>query len=192
MGDQATAKPTQVLQGSSPLPSIFNYLAMTPKALPNRFDRLSDGEPDSHSNFIAWQFRVLTPETTQVAKKHTVDDIKPTGYDKYGIASYATFRALKEAEVVPRDVTRAFVKYDGVCVQIDPLYETRLLKSLHRIQDTIRVAELNIQWNIPFNIAMLEHERGNAEKIRKILKALLLTSEARDPQAPGATPSRGR
>jgi len=60
-------------------------------------------------------------------------------------------------------VVRGFVEDDAVCVQVEPLYEERLLQSLRHIQSNIPASELTIQWDLPTEIAALEYERGRIE-----------------------------
>lgn len=97
--------------------------------------------------------------------------MKPTGYDESSITSYAIFRQLQQDSVIPQGVrfqvglpsplgvVRGFVESD-YCSEIEPLYEHHLLQALDRIQDHIPRKSLTIQWDIPFEVAMLEYESG--------------------------------
>ncbi|KAI4151121.1 MAG: hypothetical protein L6R39_002102 [Caloplaca ligustica] len=169
--------------GSSPFQSTLDFLTTATQALPTQVQRLPDGETGARSNFIAWQHPTFPitivqprwggqPSPESAAKAYTIDDIKPTGYDEQAIRSYAEFRNLKDTGRIPPQVrfqvclptplsvVRGFVEDDDVCAQVEPLYETRLLHALHRIQDTIPPSELAIQWDLPTEVALLEYERG--------------------------------
>ena len=178
-------KPSEVLLiGSGPLVSASDFFTTTSCALPERLHQVPDGETGIRGNFIAWQHPVFPitivqprwggqPSAESAAKKYTLEDINPTGYDDQAIASYATFRELKVAGTIPPNVrfqvslptplsvVRGFVEDDGVCTQVAPLYEKRLLDSLHRLQQQVPPSELTIQWDLPAEIAALEYERGN-------------------------------
>ncbi|KAL9127362.1 MAG: hypothetical protein Q9217_003752 [Psora testacea] len=177
------SKPSEVLLvGSAPLESALDFFTTAVRALPKQLRRIPDGETGPRSNFIAWQHPVFPitiiqprwrgqPSAESSAKQYTLEDIKPTGYDDQAIASYAIFRELRDAGTIPAgvrfqvslptpfSVVRGFVEDDGVCAQVEPLYEERLLRSLRRIQDSIPASDLTIQWDLPADIAALEYER---------------------------------
>ncbi len=175
-----------LLLGSSPLESTEAFLTTASSALPHRLHRIPDGETGHRNNFVAWQHPNLPIEIIQPrwggqpsaesrAKNFTLEDIKPTGYDDQAVASYAIFRKLKAegkiAQTVrfqvclptPLSVIRGFVEDDSVCAQVDPLYEKRILQAVRNIQAQIPPSELSIQWDLPTEIAILEHEKGNIE-----------------------------
>ena len=115
------------------------------------------------------------PSAESRAKIYSLDDIKPTWYDDQAIALYAIFRALKAEGRLPPNlrfqvclptplsVVRVFVEDDGVCAQVDPLYEQRIAQAIHNIQQQIPATELLIQWDLPTEIAVLEHELGHTD-----------------------------
>jgi len=173
-----------LLLGSSPLESTEAFFTTTSSALAHRLHRIPDGETGVRSNFIAWQHPNLPIEIIQPrwggqpsaesrAKSYNLGDIRYTGYDDQAIASHAVLRKLKaEGKIplsvrfqvclpTPLSVVRGFVEDDGVCAQVDPLYEQRLLQAIRNIQDRIPPSELSIQWDLPTEIAILEHELGN-------------------------------
>ncbi len=175
-----------LLLGSSPLDSTESFLTTASSVLAQRLHRIPDGETGVRSNFIAWQHPTLPIEIIQPrwgghpsaesrAKIYKLEDIKHTGYDDQAIASYAIFRKLKAEGKIPPSirfqvclptplcVVRGFVEDDGVCAQVDPLYEQRILQAVRNIQDRIPTSELSIQWDLPTEIAMLEHELGNTD-----------------------------
>ena len=181
------SKPSEVLlMGSSPLASATDFFTTISRTLARRVHQIPDGETGFRGNFIGWQHPVFPisivqprwggqPTAESAAKKYTLDDINPTGYDDQAIASYATFRDLKAAGAIashvrfqvslptPLSVVRGFVEDEGVCAQVAPLYEERLLKALHRLQGQIPPSELVIQWDLPAEIAALEYERGGTD-----------------------------
>ena len=181
------AKPSEVLLiGSSPLASASEFFTTTSRALPKRLHQVPDGETGFRANYIGWQHPVFPitivqprwggkPSAESAARKYTLEDLNPTGYDEQAIVSYATFRELKVDGTIspdarfqvslptPLSVVRGFVEDDGVCEQVAPLYEKRLLQALQHLQEEIPPAELTIQWDLPSEIAALEFERGNIE-----------------------------
>lgn len=184
MGTQTSLE--VLLLGSSPLDSTESFFTTASSALADRLHQIPDGETGVRSNFIAWQHPTLPIEIIQPrwggqpsvenrAKVYKLEDIKSTGYDDQAIASYAIFRKLKaEGKIppsvrfqvclpTPLSVVRGFVEDDRVCAQVDPLYEQRLLQAVRNIQDRVPPSELSIQWDLPTEIAILEHERGNID-----------------------------
>ncbi len=175
-----------ILMGSGPLPSASDFFKTTSHALSKRLHRIPDGETGMRGNFIAWQHPNIPitviqprwggqPSAESSAKQYTLEDIKPTGYDDQAIASYGVFKELREAGDIPQgvrfqvslptplSVIRGFVEDDGVCAQVDPLYQKRLLEALEHIQEKIPASDLTIQFDLPTEMALLEHERGNIQ-----------------------------
>ena len=175
-----------LLLGSSPFESAESFLATASSALPQKLRRIPDGETGARNNYIAWQYPTLPIEIIQPSyggkasdesgtKKYTLEDIKPTGYDDAAVASYAIFRKLKsEGKIAqnvrfqvclptPLSVVRGFVRDDGVCAQVDPLYEHRIVQAVRNIQERIPTSELSIQWDLPTEVAVLEHELGHLD-----------------------------
>ena len=175
-----------LLVGSSPLASVAEFFSTTTQTLSERLEQIPDGEIGFRNNFIAWQHPILPitiikprwggqPSPESCARKYTLEDIKPTGYDDQAIASYATFRELSDSGKIPSNlrfqvslptplnVVRGFVEDDRVCTQVDPLYEERMLQSLQRIQEHISASDLAIQWDLPTEMAVLEYERGGTQ-----------------------------
>jgi hypothetical protein len=60
----------------------------------------------------------------------------------------------------PLGTVRGFVESD-YCAEIEPLYEKLLVKALRRIQNGIPHNKLVIRFDLPFEIGMLEFERGH-------------------------------
>ena len=183
MGSQT--QPSEVLfVGSIPLSSASKVFTKSLQAFPSRLRRVPDGETGGRANFIAWQHHVFPIEIIQsrcgggplpsTTTKYTLADLKPTGYDDVALASYKTFCELRSAGKIPLgvrfqvslptpfSVVRGFIETE-CCVNIEPLYEDRLLQTLRRIQDSIPASDLSIQWDLPTEIAALEYENGNLE-----------------------------
>lgn len=178
-------KPSEILLiGSSPLASASEFFTTTSRALPDRLRQIPDGETGPRGNFIAWQHPVFQitivqprwggqPSAESAAKKHTLEDINLTDYDDEAIASHSTFHELKASGTIalnvrflvslptPLSVVRGFVQDDGVCEQVVPPCEKRLLQALQRLQEQVPLSELTIQWDLPAEVAALEYERGN-------------------------------
>jgi hypothetical protein len=176
------ASPQVLLVGSVPLSSNEETFRSIAKALPTQLKRIPDGETGHRSNFIAWQHPVFPinvvqprwggqPPKEKPNFKYAASDLKPTGYDDAAISSYAVFERLQGESVIPSNVrfqvglptpataVRGFVETD-YCAEIEPLYEERLLQAAKRIQGEIPHSKLTLQWDLPFEIGMLEVERG--------------------------------
>ena len=121
---------------------------------------------------VGWEEWSLGASPADEEVKCTLEDIKPTQYDDRAITSYEAFLKLRESGVIPKGVrfqvslpTPVNTLWAAVDqryrVQVEPLYETRLLESLRRIQKIIPARDLAIQWDIAIDIALIEYERGN-------------------------------
>ena len=155
------------------------------KALPNRLRRVPDGETGSRQNFIGWQYGVLPKELIQAkwgggplpekgTVKYTIDDFEPTGYDDQAIASYTIFHEQRKAGVIPSgvrfqvslptpfNVVRGFLE-TKYCLDVESLYEERLLQAIRKIQDSIPAADLTIQLDLATEVAALEADHGRIE-----------------------------
>ncbi|KAL8854304.1 MAG: hypothetical protein Q9221_000790 [Calogaya cf. arnoldii] len=177
--------PEVLLIGSSPSNSASEFMSAATKHLSGSLRRIPDGETGQRSNFIGWQHQCLPIELIQlrwggqpslrnIDKKYTLEDVSPVGYDNQAIESYASFREFKASGVIPPDirfqvclptplgVVRGFIVTE-FCSSIEPLYEQRLVEAIHRIQDHIPASDLSIQFDLPFEMAMLETERGRLE-----------------------------
>ncbi|KAL8934940.1 MAG: hypothetical protein Q9216_005657, partial [Gyalolechia sp. 2 TL-2023] len=185
MSNDNRMTPEVLLIGSSPFKSAEEFISAATRKLGSHLRRIPDGETEQRSNFIAWQHSCLPIELVQQRwggqpsmqdgnKKYTVEDIKPVGYDDQAIASYATFHELKASGGVPPNtrfqvclptpmgVVRGFIVTD-FCSTIEPLYTERLANAVQRIQKEIPASELSIQFDLPFEVAMLEVERGRLQ-----------------------------
>ena len=175
-----------LLLGSSPLASAEDFFTKVSDCLCGALHQIPDGETGSRGNFIAWQHGNLPitivqprwggqPSAASSAKTYSLDDIKSTGYDDHPSNSCHLFRQRKATGKIephvrfqvclpsPLGVIRGFVEDDGVCAQVDPLYEQRILQSINRIQENIPADQISLQFDLPFEIAMMEYERGRIQ-----------------------------
>ena len=175
-----------LLLGSSPFESAESFLTTTSSALPQKLRQIPDGETGARRNFIGWQHPTLPIEIIQPrwggqpsdesrTKRYNLEDVKPTGYDDAAVASYTIFRKLKSEGKIAQDVRfqvclptplsviRGFVEDDGVCAIVEPLYEHRIEQAVRNIQERVPTSELSIQWDLPTEVAVLEHELGHID-----------------------------
>lgn len=171
------------LVGSVPLetpPQVFELVAST---IGRSVRSVPDGEVGERKSFVQWQRIHIpanvrkpmfegTPAEGRPPVSLTLDDIKPLRYDDAAISSYKTFKQMRDSGSfapttrfqvclpTPNSVVRSLVD-TAYCAQVEPLYETRLIEALHKIQAEIPPKDLTIQWDMPIEMAMLELERGN-------------------------------
>ena len=180
------ASPQVLLIGSIPLSSSEETFRTIARALPTQLKRIPDGETGLRGNFIGWQHNSFPinvvqprwggrPPDKRTDFHYTTSDLKPTGYDDIATTSYSVFKKLQHDSVIPSGVrfqvclptpatvVRGFVE-TAYCAEIEPLYENRLLLAAKRIQDEIPHSELTLQWDLPFEIAMLEVEKGRLDE----------------------------
>ena len=157
---------------------------------PGALKRLPDGEPGDRQNFIRWQLErlvnekgladIIMPYIHPVLKLSREDwtpaeieaalEMRPTtietGYDTAAIASYRTFRKLKDegriaeqvrfqvgiptpTNVVPRVIQPAFQ------TSIEPHYKRGLQAAIERIQQDIPNQELAFQMDLAAEFSVL-------------------------------------
>jgi hypothetical protein len=171
------------LVGSVPYDTAEANFTNVAQQLPNRLERITDGEPGERGIYVYWQSKVFpkeilfnnfsgvpppdVPENFQLK----LEDIKPTEYDDAAIASYSTFRRLREANVIPPGVRFQVslpTPLNGVCVWVnpkavaaaEPLYEQRIMSALANILANIPAQDLAIQWDVACEMAHMEHAYG--------------------------------
>lgn len=174
------------LVGSVPLSSAEEVFRIAASILGERLRRIPDGETGIRSDWIGWQFAVLEGTSGLVtvhpvpgryaARPHVrldpSDDqgmlaFGSLGYADAAIASYAIFSRLKQEGILPSRyrfqvslptplaVVTAFVERLDRAV-IEPLYEERLLAEIDEIAAAIPHDQLAIQWDMPFEVGILE------------------------------------
>ena len=174
------------LVGSVPLQNAEEVFHTASSILGERLRRLPDGETGERSDWIGWQFAVLAhaPQLVTVppvpggyAARPRVKlapdgdpgriSLGPLGYAEAARASYISFSGLKRAGILPAHyrfqvslptplaVIQAFVERPDRPV-IEPIYEARLLAELDEITAAIPHAQLAIQWDMPFEVGILD------------------------------------
>ena len=174
------------LVGSVPLSNAEEVFRTTSSILGEQLRRIPDGETSIRSDWIGWQFAVLerTPQLVTVppvpgryaARPHVKLDPQgdqsmlafgSLGYANAAITSYATFSRLKQEGILPARyrfqvslptplaVVSAFVERPDRAV-IEPVYEKQLLAEIDEITAAIPHNQLAIQWDMPFEIGILE------------------------------------
>ncbi|KAL8929539.1 MAG: hypothetical protein Q9208_001208 [Pyrenodesmia sp. 3 TL-2023] len=185
--------------GSSPLESTKEFISAAAQNLGSHLRRIPNGEEtEQRSNFIAWQhscFRIELiqprwggqPSLRKTGRKYTLEDIKPVGYHDQAIASYPILRELKASGVIPPDmrfrvclptplgVVRGFIVTE-FCSAIEPLYEERLVDAIQRMQEQIPASELTTLFDLSFENATLEVDRGRLQDPDSYWESVLLSS----------------
>ena len=174
------------LLGSVPLPDAETVFRAVAAELGPHLRRIPDGETGERGRWIWWQRAMLLThpdmeldpaakplrltqwdgtlirETELVRFKPGVDPARTvleTGYARPAIASYATFRRLREAGVIPAGVrfqvclptpmASAFMYVAPASIPAYlPVYERALLRALADIAAAIPAPDLSIQWDI--------------------------------------------
>jgi methionine synthase II (cobalamin-independent) len=152
------------------------------KALPDRILHLPDGETGKRNKFTHWQNETFadSPHVLKSYKGYEVhqvsqegetlaDGIKMSapGYDNIAVDSYAAFCRLRSERVIQQGVRFQVslptpMNVLGLCLfseyqaAAEPMYEKAFLAGLRRIQDEIPAEDLAIQWDMAYEIGMLE------------------------------------
>ncbi|KAK6837263.1 hypothetical protein RU639_001354 [Aspergillus parasiticus] len=154
----STAQPSGVLLvGSIPLTTteeVLSKLDYFPKETKDYISGVTTAElPPDHSGTFS------------------LESVKATQYDIAAPESYKTYIKLRDKGTISQGVrfqislpsllnsARAHVEADFQ-PQLEPLYEQRILESLATIMEGIPAKDLAIQWDICFEIFVLEHGRG--------------------------------
>ena len=170
------------LVGSIPLSSTDEVFTKVAAALPNRLYSIPDGETGNRLNWIAWQIPRFPKETvrlflggTDLPADHpgifNQGSVEPSDYDKLAIESYERFVALRQQKIIPEGVRfQVSLPSPFACIighirpefhaQLEPFYEHRILEALDSIIRSIPSHDLAIQWDLSFEICVLEYERG--------------------------------
>jgi SAM-dependent methyltransferase len=174
------------LVGSVPLASADEVFRTIAAALPDQVRRIPDGETGPRSDWIVWQYPVLSSrpqfEVVPPAPGHyralprlRVRDgenaeairFEALGYAQAAISSYRVFATLKRDGLVPRGC-RFQVSLPTPLAPIsafiatenqaalEPVYESRMLEELGEVLDAIPSEQLAIQWDTNFEFGMLE------------------------------------
>ncbi|MEP6659433.1 MAG: class I SAM-dependent methyltransferase [Acidimicrobiales bacterium] len=181
-----TAAGGALLVGSVPLRNADEVFHTVARALGDRIKRLPDGETGPRSDWIVWQYPVLSsrPEFEvcppgdhpyrslprlrlrdgAAAAALRFEDL---GYSQAAIASYQVFARLKRDGLIPAHI-RFQVSLPTPLAPIsafiapehqaviEPIYEARLLDEVTAIVDAVPHDQLAIQWDTNFEFAMLD------------------------------------
>ena len=179
-----------LLVGSVPLGSADEVFQLAATELGDRLARVPDGETGPRSDWIVWQYPVLSsrPEFVvcppgddphralprlrlrdgEAAATLRFDDL---GYAQAAISSYRTFARRKRDGLIPPDwrfqvslptPLAPIAAFVAVEDQavVEPVYEARMMAELAAIFDTIPHDHLAIQWDTNFEFAMLDGVMG--------------------------------
>lgn len=175
-----------LLVGSVPLADSEEVFRSAVSVLGEHLRRLPDGETGDRLNWIVWQLLVfqdcaqmeVIPEEREyvaswprVRPKQGVPaadlHFGPLGYAKAARESYTVFRALKDEGVVPPEMRFqvslptplaplvVFVRPEAQA-EVEPAYEAAMLAEVAEIVAAVPAAELAIQWDVCWEIALLE------------------------------------
>ena len=175
-----------LLVGSVPLRSAEDVFERMSNELGDRVRQLPDGETGPRSDWIVWQYPVLSsrPEfevgppgpdahralpRLHVRDEESVDTIRfdDLGYAQAAVASYAAFARRKRDGSIPAHC-RFQVSLPTPLApiaafvatedqsRIEPLYEARIRHELTSIFAAIPHDQLAIQWDTNFEFAMLD------------------------------------
>jgi hypothetical protein len=196
--------------GSVPLPDTETVLRQCLAAQPDRLKRIPDGETGFRNLFTFWQAAVFQASPDLLVKfelnrpvpsgtfteeqvQAGIEKLKQagpleTGYDKFAVQSYGTFKKLKEDGVIPK-ATRFQVSIAGAAntlvpfvqtpfiSQVEPLYLDALFRNIGTIQDSIPHKELAIQFDLAVETALWEgfawfqpwFGDGNPDKVKEYI-----------------------
>jgi hypothetical protein len=184
---EASAAPRGAhLVGSVPLEDSAAVFRAASSVLGNQLRRIPDGETGDRTNWIGWQFLVMSrnpslealpsdPEHYAALPQYKVRDgvsagdihFENLGYADAAIASFAIFSSLKQEGAIPADVKfmvslptplAPVATFVALDSQasVEPAYETRMLEELAQICATIPNDQLAVQWDIAVEFGVLE------------------------------------
>jgi hypothetical protein len=174
------------LVGSIPLASAELVFRRAAAVLGDRLRRIPDGETGERSDWIAWQYPAFSsrPEfeggsaggasyrelaQLSLTPGETAEDLRfdELGYARAALESYELFAQLKDEGAIPArcrfQVTlptplapvSAFVALEDQ-PRLEPPYEARMFGEVAQIVAGVPAAELAIQWDTRYELAMLE------------------------------------
>ncbi len=184
---KADTRPSGVhLVGSVPLANADEVFATVGAAIGDRLRRIPDGETGPRSDWIVWQYPVLSsrpqfevappaPDHYRALPRLRVRDgqsietvrFEGLGYAQAAIASYAAFARHKRDRTIQHD-TRFQVSLPTPLAPIsafvaaesqaalEPIYEARMLLEVEEILAAVPHDQLAIQWDTTFELGMLE------------------------------------
>jgi SAM-dependent methyltransferase len=183
---RASATGGVLLVGSVPLRSAEEVFQVMAAELGDRLRQLSDGETGPRSDWIVWQYPVLSsrPEVEvcppgdqphralprlRIRDGESVDTLRfdDLGYAEAAISSYRSFARRKRDRQIPAHCRFQVSLPTPLApiaafvapedqARVEPLYEERMLHELASIFDAIPHEQLAIQWDTNFEFAMLD------------------------------------
>ncbi|KAB8212126.1 hypothetical protein BDV34DRAFT_234042 [Aspergillus parasiticus] len=150
----STAQPSGVLLvGSIPLTTTEEVLSKVCSALHRRLRSIPDGEPGVRNSYIGWQLDCFPKETRDSILGVTAAELPP---DHSGTFSLESVKETQYDIAAPRGV-RFQISLPSL---LNSVRAHRILESLATIIEGIPAEDLAIQWDICFEIFVLEHGRG--------------------------------
>lgn len=173
------------LVGSIPLENAETVFVTVARALGPHLVRLPDGETGARTNWIAWQYGVLSttpglepiptgdrgylrPQMVRRTGDPHVPRFGALGYADAALASFEVFERLQRDGRIPAGLrfqvslptplapVSVFVAPDDRPI-VEPAYEAALLGELDRIVAAIPHDRLAIQWDVAAELGHLEH-----------------------------------
>src|SRR5215472_5076353 len=174
------------LVGSVPLASPDEVFRTAAAGLRDRLRRVPDGETGPRSDWIVWQYPVLSAQPQfevgppgpgayralprlrlRAGERAESVRFESLGYAQAAVASYRVFARLKRDGVIP-----AACRFQ-VCLPtplapisafvatedqaaLEPIYEARMLEELNEILHAIPHEQLAVQWDTNVELGMLE------------------------------------
>jgi ubiquinone/menaquinone biosynthesis C-methylase UbiE len=174
------------LVGSVPLASPDEVFRTVAAGLGDRLRRVPDGETGPRSDWIVWQYPVLSAQPQfevgppgpghyralprlRLRPDERAESIRleNLGYAEAAIASYRVFARLKRDGVVPSGCRLQVCLPTPLApisafiaaedqAALEPIYEARMLRELEEIVQAIPHEQLAIQWDTNVELGMLE------------------------------------
>ena len=174
------------LVGSVPLASPEEVFRTVTAGLGDRLRRVPDGETGPRSDWIVWQYPVLSAQPQfevgppgpghyralprlrlRAGERAESIRLENLGYAEAAIASYRVFARLKRDGVIPSGCRLQVCLPTPLApisafiaaedqAALEPIYEARMLHELGEIVDAIPHEQLAIQWDTNVELGMLE------------------------------------
>ena len=174
------------LVGSVPLASPEQVFRTVAAALADRLRRIPDGETGPRSDWIVWQYPVLSalpqfevgppgPDhyralprlRLRAGERAESIRLESLGYAQTAVASYRLFARLKRDGVIPRACRFQVCLPTPLApisafvagehqAALEPIYEARMLQELDEIVEAIPHEQLAVQWDTNVELGMLE------------------------------------
>jgi hypothetical protein len=179
------------LVGSFPLEDAQAVFRLASQELGNHLRRMPDGETGPRSHWINWQSKIFGSmpvfdseevDTGYIRRRKfrlrrgvRSQDIRfpPLGYAKAALESHALFARMRSCgEIAPHlrflvclptplAPVSAFTFIENF-IEVEAHYETRLMAEIDEIVAAIPNERLAIQWDVAYELAILEGVMGNA------------------------------